>query len=338
MIDEKSSMLKSLARNLLRTNGPVHAYWNQLVIKYDRENNTAKSYKPKYVGPSSCMLLMHPLIHTYTTLKVAFDKDKKDNEAFNLSNPNDVDDLFSGCSYITVKQEIAEDDLHDFLTSIKECGNYPEQKDLGEIGNFSYYWFGQYIEVADWADQDNRWNAFKFEKALTAHMQDFIKYYCFKQVNKMQPTVHSLDLRMAESIVLTINDNFAIEIPFLEPRGEESGEDEENIQGLSDDILVSTIVSRVFFQLPQLLKEYIDVDVKMLVDSFIYGPSSSNKRDNDLIDIACNSSLDLVSYLEQCAAYIDAHPDCYREDSLEYAAYLKHASQNPTAIEYSLTC
>jgi len=151
----------------------------------------------------------------------------------------------------------------------------------------------------------------------------------------MQPTVHSLHLWMAETIVLTINESFAIEIPFLTPRGEEGEDEHEYIQGLSDGILISAIVIRALFQLPQLLKECIDPDVKMSVDSIIYAnPNSLNKRDNDLIDIARNSSLDLPSCLEQWSAYIDAHPDCFREESLEYAANLKQASQNPTAIAY----
>jgi len=339
MPDKKSSMLKNIFNQFVPDEDALHNYWTQLVLKYDRENNTAELYKPSYTGVDGCIHLLHPLIQTYSVLKDAFDKEKKGREAFNLKSPNNVSDLVSDCNYATVNQTIAEDDLPNFLADIKTFFNFPEEKYLGEIGNFSYYWLGQYVEVADWADQDNRWNAFKFENALAAHMKDFIKHYCehgYKQVNNMQPTVHSLHLWMAETIVLTINESFAIEIPFLTPRGEEGEDEHEYIQGLSDGILISAIVIRVLFQLPQLFKECIDADVKMSVDSIIYAtPNSLNKRDNDLIDIARNSSLDLPSYLEQWSAYIDAHPDCFREDSLEYSAYLKQASQNPTAIVFA---
>ena len=332
MVNEKSSMLKNIFNQFVQDEDSVHDYWAQLVLKYDRENNTAKLYIPAYTGVDGCVHLLHPLIQTYTTLKAAFDKDKKIKEAFNLENPSKVFDLVSNCSYATVNQKIPENELHNFLTDIKDFFNFPEQKYLGEIGDFSYYWLGRYVALSDWVDQDNRWNAFEFEKALTAYMQDFIKHYCehgYKQVNNMQPTVHSLRLWMAESIAFNVNDSFSIVIPFLDPRV-------ENSSGLFGDFVATAITIRVFFQLSTHLKEYINVDANMLVDSVIYGPSPDdiyNKRNNDLIDIARNSSLDLVSFLEQWSAYIDTLPDFLHENPLEYTAYLKHAFQNPTAIE-----
>ncbi len=323
-------MLNNIFNQFVPDEDALHDCWAQLVLKYDRENNTAKLYIPSYTGIDGCIYLQHPLIQTYTTLKTAFDTEKKDKEALNIKSPSKVFDLISDCSCAIVDQKIAEDDLHNFLNDLKACFNFPEQKYLGEIGDFSYYWLGQYVELKDWANQDNGWNAFEFEKALTVYLQDFIKHYCehgYKQVNEMQPTINALDLWMAESIMLTINDSFAINIPFLSYRGEDT-------PGLFNDFVATAIVIRVFFQLPAHLKEYINVDVKMLADSIIYGPDSGsyNQRDNDLIEIARNSSLDLVSYLEQWSAYIDAHPDCFHEESPEYAAYLKHAFQNPTAI------
>ncbi|TEW45108.1 hypothetical protein [Psychromonas algicola] len=331
MVDKRSSMLSNIFSQFVPDEDALHDCWAQLVLKYDRENSTAKLYIPAYTGIDGCKYLQHPLIQSYTTLKAAFDKEKKDKEALNLESPRKVFDLVSDCSYATVNQKIAEDELHNFLTEIKGCFNFPEQKYLGEIGDFSYYWLGQYVELKDWADQDNRWNAFEFEQALTIYLQDFIKHYCehgYKQVNEMQPTINSLGLWMAESIMLTINESFAINLPFLDYRGEDT-------PGLFNDFVATAITIRAFFQLPAHLKEYINVDVNMQVDSEIYGPTPDpyNKRDNDLIDIARNSSLDLVSYLEQWSAYIDAHPDCFHDESLEYAAYLKHASQNPTAIK-----
>jgi len=327
--DNQNATLLNIYNQFIRGDESLRTCWAQLVLKYDRENNSAILYAPQYSGQDNSPHILHPLIQTFTELKIAFDKEIKESEA---SFPGKMYDLFTGCKEVTVNKQVSKDELNELLNDIQCYFGFPHQKTLAEIGPYSYHWLGRYIEWQDWFGNDDRWNALQFEKLLTVYMGDLIRYYCEygykKKYKKLPSKIESLEISVSEFIYLTINEKFLVEIPFFAPRGLNDNRVEPDIS-----LIATAIVLRVFFQMSQHLEQYMDENVTFFSRGIVQGPeqNSFSPRDNDLIEIACNASLDLSSYLEQWSIYLDKHPDCSGGDDV--AANFKRASKNPSAIQ-----